>query len=106
VEWLIDTGAVISVVTQGVANQFDLTPTGGSASATTGGGGILVKSGLKTEFEIEDLSGNSKTVTCSLDIGVKPNNKGSDILGVDQLNNVSAAIDWDPVYRTGKLRET
>lgn len=46
-EWLVDTGASISALTRDNAEQFDLTPLGGSASATTGGGGILIKAGLR-----------------------------------------------------------
>lgn len=104
-EWLIDTGAEISAITKDNADQFDLTPVAGSASATTGGGGILIKSGLTMHFEILDTAGSSKSVSCSLDVGVKPNNSGSEILGMDQLAEVDAAVDWDPGYRTGKLYE-
>src|SRR5262249_43367258 len=66
-EWMIDTGAQVSCITKDNADQFDLTPTGGSASATTGGGGILMKSGLTMKFEIIDSSGAAKTVSCNLD---------------------------------------
>jgi hypothetical protein len=104
-EWLFDTGAEIAVLTKKTADQFDLTPTAGSASATTGGGGILIKSGLTTKFEIEDSCRSAKTVTCKLDVGVKPNNSGSDLLGMDQLNDVDAAINWDPGNRSGQLFE-
>src|SRR5438132_1027322 len=38
-EWLVDTGASISALTRSNADQFDLTPLGGTASGTTGGGG-------------------------------------------------------------------
>jgi hypothetical protein len=104
-EWLIDTGAQISCITQSNANQFDLTLTGGSASATTGGGGILVKSGLTMWFEIFDKAGVLKSVSCNLDVGVKPNNSGSEILGVDQLESVRAAVEWDPSTQKGRLYE-
>jgi hypothetical protein len=104
-EFLIDSGADISCITKSNADRFDLTATGGSASATTGGGGILVKSGLTMIFDIFDKVGNQKSVHCSLDVGVKPNNNGSDILGMDQLNHVSAAVEWDPAHRSGKLYE-
>jgi hypothetical protein len=36
----------------------------------------------------------------------EPNNNGSDLLGMDQLKDVKAAIDWDPVNRSGRLYET
>src|SRR5262249_25027499 len=88
-EWLIDTGAEISAITKDNADKFDLTPIGGSASATTGNGGILVKSGLTMVFEI-DSGGTNKEVSCNLDVGVKPDNTGSEILGMDQLAWVDA----------------
>jgi len=104
-EWLIDTGAQISCITKSNGDQFDLTLTGGSASGTTGGGGILVKSGLTMWFEIFDKAGAPKSVSCNLDVGVKPNNSGSEILGVDQLQHVGAAIEWDPSAQNGRLYE-
>lgn len=104
-EWMVDTGAQISVITKSNGDKFDLTAVGGTASGTTGGGGILVKSGLTMEFEIYDIAGTSKTVTCNLDVGVKPNNKGSEILGMDQIAQVGAIVEWDPATRLGRLRE-
>jgi hypothetical protein len=104
-EWLVDTGAQISCITSSNAAQFDLKLTGGSASATTGGGGILVKTGLTMWFEIFDKAGASKSVSCSLNVGVKPNNSGSEILGVDQLEQVGAAVEWDPGTQDGRLYE-
>jgi hypothetical protein len=104
-EWMVDTGAQISVITKSNGDKFDLTAVGGSASGTTGGGGILVKSGLTMEFEIFDTTGTAKTVTCNLDVGVKPNNKGSEILGMDQIAQVGAIVEWHPKARTGRLRE-
>jgi hypothetical protein len=103
-EWLVDTGAQISVVTKDNGDKFDLTAVGGSASGTTGGGGILVKSGLEMEFEIFDTNGVATTVKCNLDVGVKHNNKGSEILGMDQIADVDAVVEWDPKARTGRLR--
>jgi hypothetical protein len=88
-EWLVDTGASLSVVTKSNADQFDLTPLGGSASGTTGGGGILIKSGLTMVFTVP--------------IGVKPNNHGSEILGMDQLAHVSAKVRWDPTAQDGDI---
>jgi len=104
-EWLVDTGAQISAITKDNADQFDLTAVAGSASATTGGGGILVRSGLTMHFEILDTAGSSKSVSCSLDVGVKPDNSGSEILGMDQLANVHAGVEWEPKNQSGKLYE-
>lgn len=103
-EWLIDTGAQISVVTKSKGASFDLTSVGGSASGTTGGGGILVNSGIDMIFKIFDSSGSPMQVTCSLDIGVKPNDDGSEILGMDQIKHVGAAVEWDPAAGTGRLK--
>jgi hypothetical protein len=105
IEWLIDTGAQVSCITKREASNFTLTPTGASASATTGGAGILMKTGLTTEFEIIDLTGSPKTVSSALDIGVKRNNKGSEILGMDRLRDVKAAVTWEPGGITGRLYE-
>ena len=104
-EWMVDTGAQISAITKDNGDKFDLTTVGGSASGTAGGGGILVKSGLTMEFEIFDTHGVATTVTCNLKVGVKPNNKGSEILGMDQVAHVDAIVEWDPKTRTGRLRE-
>jgi hypothetical protein len=65
-EWMVDTGAQISVITKSNGDKFDLTAVGGSASGTTGGGGLLVKSGLTMQFEIFDTTGSTKTVNCKM----------------------------------------
>jgi hypothetical protein len=103
-EWMVDTGAQISAITKNNGDKFDLTPVGGSASGTIGGGGIIVKSGLTMIFEIFDRKGKPKTVKCNLDVGVKPNNSGSEILGMDQMADVGAVAEWDPTARKGRLR--
>ncbi|MGQ0682030.1 hypothetical protein [Bradyrhizobium sp.] len=105
VEWMVDTGAELSVVTNSVESNFDLTPVGGSASGTTGGGGIIIKSGMEVEFEVFDPSGNKVSITSNLDVGVKPNNAGSEILGVDQIDHAGAIIEWDPGTLAGRLRQ-
>jgi hypothetical protein len=104
-EWLIDTGASIAVITKDNADKFNLTLVAGSASGTTGGGGILIKRGLTTEFEVFDSAGVAHKKQCSLDIGVKPNNHGAEILGMDQLNDARASVQWDPVSQTGRLQD-
>jgi hypothetical protein len=102
-EWLVDTGASISVLTMSNADRFDLTPLGGSASATTGGGGILIKTGLTMVFAVLQTSGSNRWVHCSLPIGVKPNDHGSEILGMDQLADVGAKVRWDPSAQDGDI---
>jgi predicted aspartyl protease len=103
IEWLVDTGATVSVVTKQIGDQFDLTPTGASASATTGGTGILMKTGLTTVFAVLDTAHTSQTANCTLDVGVKSNNNGSEILGMDQVGDVTAQVRWDPVAQDGDL---
>jgi len=102
---MVDTGAQISCITKSNGDKFDLTPVGGTASGTAGGGGILVKSGLEMQFEVLDPHGAPTTVTCNLDVGVKSNNKGSEILGIDQIAHVGALVEWHPKARTGRLRQ-
>lgn len=104
VEWLIDTGADIGVVRKAVGDQFDLIATGASASPTTGGGGILVRTGLQAEFEAEDRSGVHHKLRVSEPVAVKSNNSSSDILGMDQLAAVAVEVTWNPAAQTGTLR--
>jgi hypothetical protein len=105
-EWLIDTGATVSAITKSKGDQFDLTPTGASASATTGGGGIIMKSGLTATFVVFDsLMKANRDVSSALDVGVKPNDYGSEILGMDQLANVGANVRWDPTAQDGDIYE-
>ena len=103
VEWMFDTGASIGALTSNTANQFDLTPTGATASGTTGGGGIIVKTGLTVVFDAENSCGINGAVKSATRIGVKPNNSGNDLVGMNQLANVGVRIEWDPSTRTGRL---
>jgi hypothetical protein len=103
VEWLIDTGAAISALTKDKADQLDLVPLGISTSGTTGGGGILIKSGAEMAFTIRGSTGTDVAVRCAMPVGVKPNNFGSDILGMDQLAHVGAKVLWDPSAQDGDL---
>jgi hypothetical protein len=104
-EWMFDTGASVSAITKSNADQFQLTPIGATASGTTGGGGIIMKTGLTMIFSVIDSAGLSKDVQCSLAVGVKPNDAGSEIIGMDQLSHVNAKINWDPGTKTGQLYE-
>jgi hypothetical protein len=104
IEWLIDTGADIAAVTKDVGDKFDLTATAGSASATTGGAGMLIKSGLTVEFEVLDHNDKPQTVQNTLDVAVKPDNSNSEILGMDQIAKPKAIVEWDPEAQSGRLR--
>jgi hypothetical protein len=104
-EWLVDTGACVSAITHNNGNYFDLIATGASANATTGGAGIIMKRGLTTSFWVKDPSGIDRRKSCQLDVGVKPNNQGSEILGMDQIAHVQAKVSWDPSTRDGDIQD-
>jgi hypothetical protein len=104
-EWLVDTGASISAITKSNADRFDLTPLGGSASGTTGGGGILIKTGLTVIFTVLQRSGYDGLARSALPIGVKPNDFGSEILGMDRLAACDAKVRRDPSARDGDVYE-
>jgi hypothetical protein len=104
VTWMVDTGSDIGVVRKSVGDSFDLVATGASASPTTGGGGIIVKTGLDAQFAAEDSAGTSYTLRASPAVGVKPNDAGSDVLGMDQLAAFSVEVLWNPSTRIGSLR--
>jgi hypothetical protein len=103
VEWLVDTGADVGGVHQAVGNSFDLVATAASASPTTGGGGMIVKTGLQVEFTAEDAAGAAHTILASQAVAVKSNNSGSNVIGVDQLAGAGVTVDWDAAAQTGTL---
>jgi hypothetical protein len=103
--WLVDTGASVSAITKDNGDDFDLTPNGATASATSGGTGLIMKTGLTMVFTVKDTTGTDKDVRCSLAVGVKPDNNGNEILGMDQVAHVKAKIQWDPVLKDGDIYE-
>ncbi len=65
-----------------------------------------MKSGLTVVFTVLASTGLARTETKnSLDVGVKPNNYGSEILGMDQLVDATAQVRWDPVAKSGDIYE-
>jgi hypothetical protein len=105
VEWLVDTGADIVALWDSVGSLFDVVQSiGASASPTTGGGGIQVVTGIQAEFNVEDATGNATTASASGYVGIKSNNAGNNVLGVEQLADAGATVEWDPKLRTGSLR--
>ena len=54
-------------------------------------------------FTVRDAQGVNRLIRCSLPVGVKPNNAGSEILGMDQIAHVRAKVRWDPFARDGDL---
>ena len=60
-------------------------------------------SGVTMVFTVLEPNGSSQQVRCSLPIAVKPNDSGSNILGMDQLAFVSAKVRWDPAALEGDI---
>ena len=105
VTWLVDTGAELTTVRDCVGREFSYRRVrGATASTTTGGGGILVVTGLEAEFSVTNALGKVLPVRSSKVMGVKSNNSGSDLLGMIQLADKSAIVDWDPRNGLGSLR--
>jgi hypothetical protein len=104
IEWMVDTGADLATVRNATGARFDLTATGGSASPTTGGGGILVYTGITVEFTAEDRrSGAARPMASTQPVGVKSGNTGSEVLGMDALSSNAVDIEWSPSARLGTL---
>lgn len=103
VEWLVDTGADLTVVRADVGTQFDARPVGLTAAGTTGGGGIQVVTGLSAEFSVLHPIRGSQRVLAHRYVGVKSNNAGSNLLGMEHLAEVGARIIWSPRYARGAL---
>lgn len=103
VEWMVDTGADIGTIQKSIGDQFDLTMTAATATATTGGV-ISIKSGLEVEFQAEDSVGTSHVLRSPKPVAVKPGNTGSNIIGMDQLSALSVEVEWKPAARKGTLR--
>jgi hypothetical protein len=105
VEWLVDTGADLTTVRRGIGRLFRYRRVvAASASPTTGGKGILVVTGLETEFSAVDAFGATSTLVSTQHVGVKSNNAGSDLLGMIQLADQSAMVMWSPHTKKGELR--
>jgi hypothetical protein len=45
--------------------------------------------------------GTARQVRCYLQVGVKPNDQGSKILGMGQLPHVRPKVRWDPSLQNG-----
>jgi len=103
VEWLIDTGADVGVVQKQLGDVFTKVTTGLSASPTTGGRGIQMVTGIDVTFTVEDPTGSPVSVTTRCPIGVKSDNSGSNLIGMDQVADVSAQVQWSPAPQSGKL---
>lgn len=98
VGWVVDTGAEVAVVLHRVAAAFKYNPTGASAAPTSGDAAIMMVDGLVVEF---DASG--ATLDVPGHVGVKSDNVGSNLLGMDKLEFVGASVCWSPSSGTGEI---
>jgi hypothetical protein len=104
VEWLVDTGADVGVMQQQVGELFQSTTIEGlSASPTIGEGAIEMVTGIEVGIEVEDPGGATETRWTTRPVGIKSTNEGSNIVGMDQLAEVDAAVEWDPLRQQGRL---
>jgi hypothetical protein len=102
VEWLIDTGADVGVVQKQVGDLFMTKRTGVSAGPTTGSTGIQMATGITVSLSVEIL-GVAQVLSSSRAIGLKSDNHGSNLIGTDQLADISATIEWTAGNKTGRL---
>ena len=102
-EWLVDTGADISVLRKSVGSRFDVLPFAATASPTTGGGGIQVVTGIEAEFEVHSARSGPQTVRVGGPLGIKSNDAAGNLLGIEQLVGAGATVAWNPATRSGIL---
>ncbi len=106
-EWLIDTGAEVSAISEENAERFDLPNiVGWAGGAVDDGGGMPIVRGpedrpFKMWFQRVGRNGLPQNVGCSLPVAIA----AFDIIGMDQLSDQNCAIDWDPKTRTGRIYE-
>jgi hypothetical protein len=103
VEWLVDSGADIGAVRKIIGDRFDLSPIGATASPTSGGVALMLKTGLTVEFTVENEAQGLQQVQSSLPVAVKSNDAGSNIVGMNQLASVDVWLMWNPSKRRGTL---
>lgn len=105
-DWLIDTGAELSAISQANATHFVTAPKGGSARGVNNGRPMTVVTGVTMVFTVATdnpaYPGGERTVSCDLPVAVTPH---SDILGMDQLARHHVNVAWDPDRKTGRLFE-
>lgn len=102
IEWLIDSGADVPVIQDRVAKTFTLKATGGTASPTVGAVTMLMYEGLEVEATV-DQGGYLVPRAAPVDVGVKPNDQGSNLLGVAALHAMHATIVWSARRQAGVL---
>ena len=102
VEWLIDTGAEISAVQARYGRPFVTRTTALTASATTGGTAIRVVDGLEVEVAVGGSGGRSSR-RVARPVGIKSDDAGSNLVGMDAVAAVRATVIWGPLHQTGVL---
>lgn len=104
VEWLVDSGAEIATIWNSVGAAFDASrAVGVTASPTTGGGGIQVVIGPVVQFSARDGTGNMRVLRAAGYIGIKSADTLNNLLGMQQLAQAGARLEWDPSKRTGQI---
>lgn len=104
VRWLVDTGAMVTVVLKKVGDEFVATPTGVTAGPTTGSTGIVMYEGLTAHYEVEcSVCGVQHMADYANQIGVKSDNVGSNILGMDAIAASACDVLWDPSGGIGSI---
>ncbi|HZW52385.1 MAG TPA: hypothetical protein VFF00_00050 [Candidatus Elarobacter sp.] len=103
-EWLIDTGAELSCITESNARNFDLTANGviGGGHAGTAGDPVVAKDGVTMKFRALKADGTEEEIECSITVYVVPD-RFPEILGNDQLAKFGLGVAWNPKTRAGKI---
>jgi hypothetical protein len=99
--WLIDTGAGVSCITQENLEHFVPTRSSFGQIVQADGSVVAVQTveGITMVFQVEDEDGNPHNLTCNLPIVVA----GFDIIGNDQLAHLHVRVSWDADTGSGKL---
>jgi hypothetical protein len=102
-EWLVDTGAEVSCITESNAAHFDLVANGVIGGGTLiDGRTIVAKDGVTMKFRALKADGTEEELQCPLTVYVVPD-AWPNILGNDQLANFGLGVAWNPKTGAGKI---
>jgi hypothetical protein len=99
--FIVDTGASESMISSAIAITGAFKIVGTVVAGTAAGAATLpkVKGGGMTFNVVPKGGGAEKPATCNLPMSVGAAN----LLGMDQLIEVSAKLEWDPVNKKGSI---
>ena len=104
VTWLIDSGAEIGAVRKYRRAQFSTTPYHAYGGQGAGGNsGISVHAGIEVVLEGVDPAGGAVRLSSTRPVGVWNSSRPSEVIGMDQLEEMNATLTWDPASGTGSL---